>query len=154
MNHHSAGLSLFFRIHHRLCSLPLACVVETMRPLPLEPLGGAPAFVSGLALVRGEPVPVVDAARLLGVQGSQPGRWVTLTVGERRVALAVDTVLGVAAMDEAAQQALPPLLAEAGADVVAAIGTRDAQLLLLLDSTRVVPQALWAQLSATKGTAA
>lgn len=147
---HGAGMSLFCRVQARLCALPLECVLETMRPLPLEPLPGASPFVSGLAVIRGGPVPVVDAARLFGARDSNPGRWVTLAVGGRWVALAVDAVLGVAALPGESLQALPPLLKEAGPDVVEAIGIQDAELLLLLASSRLVPNELWARLD-TRG---
>jgi len=151
-DHHSAGLSLFCRIQARLCALPLECVVETMRPLPVETLSGAPTFISGLAVIRSEPVPVVDAARLFGAHDSHPGRWVTLVVGGRWVALAVDAVLGIAAIPAESLEALPPLLREAGADVVEAIGVLDAELLLLLGSTRLLPEELWTRLDAKGAT--
>src|SRR5688572_15607941 len=59
---------LICRVSTRVCALPLDAVVETMRPLVVEPVAGAPGFVSGLSIVRGEPIPVVDAARLLGTE--------------------------------------------------------------------------------------
>ncbi|MFL5302954.1 MAG: chemotaxis protein CheW, partial [Anaeromyxobacteraceae bacterium] len=51
---------LLVRAGSRLCALPLACVVETLRPLHTSPLAGTPACVSGVAVVRGAPTPVVD----------------------------------------------------------------------------------------------
>ena len=60
------GLCLIFRVLDRLCALSLGHVVETMRPLPIEPLAAAPHFVLGLATIRGSQVPVVDAGRLIG----------------------------------------------------------------------------------------
>jgi purine-binding chemotaxis protein CheW len=62
--------TLLCRVRERLCALPLAHVVETMRPLPIEPLGGMPGFVQGIAIIRGAPVPVVDAGALLGSAGA------------------------------------------------------------------------------------
>jgi len=78
------------------CALPLSHVVETMRPLPIEPLANAPAFVRGLSIIRGAPVPVVDLGALLNTPSSRPPpRFVTVRAGERRVALAVDGILGL-----------------------------------------------------------
>src|ERR1700733_14675484 len=97
-------MSLLFRVRARLCALPLAHVVETMRPLPVEAMAGAPRCVRGLAIIRGAPIPVVDVAELLGegsVQTdtgtrSQPAaRFVAVKVADRGIALAVDGVLGV-----------------------------------------------------------
>jgi purine-binding chemotaxis protein CheW len=132
--------------------MPLAHVVETMRPLPVEAVTGAPHFVRGLAVIRGVPVPVVDAAQLLGTQTNQADRFVTMTVGSRCVALAVDSVLGVRAIPADSLQAMPPLLQEAGADVVAAIGLLDAELLLVLNGGRLLSEDVWAGLD-TSGAA-
>src|SRR4051812_28054387 len=92
---------LVCRVGSRLCGLPLAQVVETMRPLPIEPLAHLPSFVDGLSLIRGRPVPVLDARRLMGVDG-EPGvrtRFVTLELAEGSAVLAVDAVLGVRSVD-------------------------------------------------------
>jgi purine-binding chemotaxis protein CheW len=78
------------------CAIPLEHVVETMRPLPVLPLAGAPQLVLGLAVVRGRPLPVVDAAALFG--GSAPaaaGRFVSLRAPGRQLVLAVGAVDGV-----------------------------------------------------------
>jgi purine-binding chemotaxis protein CheW len=135
-------VALVVRAGTRLCALPLAAVVETLRPLAVEPVAGAPAFVAGLALLRGVPSPVVDLARLLGDEDAGPAaRWVTVRAGERRVALAVTAVEGVRALDGAALGATPPLLADARADAVAAVGRLDRELFLVLDAARVVAAA-------------
>lgn len=138
--------TLVCRVGARTCALPLAAVIETMRPLPVEPVRGSPAFVRGISIIRGAPVPVVDAAGLIGGAAVAPARLVTLRVGERTVALAVDAVLGVQTLDTASLAALPPLLGEAAREVVAAIGMLDAGLLVVLDATRLVPDEVFASL--------
>jgi purine-binding chemotaxis protein CheW len=143
VNDRRDDLLLICRVQTRLCALPLEHVVETMRPLPTATVAGSPHFVRGLAVIRGDPVPVIDAARLLGAQDAQAERFVTITAGGRRVALAVDSVLGVRAVPADSLQQLPPLLHEAGADVVASIGLLDAELLLVLHSTRLLPDDVW-----------
>lgn len=137
------SLMLLCRVQTRRCAIPLEHAVETMRPLPVEPVADAPHFIRGLAVIRGAPIPVVDAARLLGAPETRPARFVTLVTGERQVALAVDDVLGIRPISASSLQELPPLLQEAAADAVAAIGTLDADLLLVLRSARLVPEALW-----------
>src|SRR6202041_1193103 len=88
------GGSLLFRARGHLCALPLAHVVETMRPLPVEPMAGAPPYVPGLGISRGRPAPAVDVARLLGeddarreaVAPLQPSaRFVTLKIAGRAI---------------------------------------------------------------------
>ena len=139
-----ADLLLICRVRTRLCALPLAQVVETMRPLPVEVIAGAPHFVRGLAVIRGTPVPVIDTGRLLGAPDAPADRFVTIAIGGRQVALAVGSVLGVRAVPADSLHELPPLLHEAGADVVAAIGLLDAELLVVLHSTRLLPDDAWA----------
>ena len=86
-------LSLLCRVGDLLCALPLEHVEETMRPMPVEAIAGLPSFVRGLAVVRGAPIPVVDAASLLSGDTSdatRATRFVTVKTGSRRIALMVD----------------------------------------------------------------
>jgi purine-binding chemotaxis protein CheW len=148
------SLVLLARVGLRLYALPLAGVVECFRPLPVEAVTGAPPFLLGLSVVRGEPVPVVDLGSLLGSgDGGQPSRYVLLRIGERRVALAVGDVVGVRELDADMLRDLPPLLQRAGAEAVTKIGVRDDQLLLLLQLARVVPDELWQALASSGGLA-
>jgi purine-binding chemotaxis protein CheW len=123
-----------------LCSLPLASVVETFRPLPVEAMAGAPAFVLGLAIVRGVPMPVVDLARLVNGERGHPHRFLVVKTDERHVALAVDSVVGIRAVVESRMQSLPPLLRDADTALVRAIGTLDSALFMVLQASRIVPQ--------------
>src|SRR5438105_299934 len=78
----------------QLCALPVRHVVETMRMLPLEQLAGAPSYVRGLSVIRGSPVPVVDAAALLFDQRGAPcERLVVLRTRTRTIALGTKAVL-------------------------------------------------------------
>lgn len=111
-----------------------------MRPLPLEHVEGAPHFVLGLAVIRGEPLPVVDVAALLSGQRSpKVSRFVAVRVGDRQVALAVAEVLGTRTIERQLLGEIPPLLSHA-APGVEALGTLDGALLATLDSTRVLDE--------------
>lgn len=146
-------VNLLCRVGTRYCALPLACVLETMRPLPVEPLAGMPSFVRGVSVIRGALVPVVDASALLGsADGALRGRFVTIRSGARRVALAVDEVLGIHEFPRAALQELPPLVREASAEVVSALGTLDRELLLVLHAAHLVPEDVWQVLNEGKST--
>jgi len=148
-----SNLSLLCRVHHIVCAVPLAHVIETLRPLPIEPLAGAPGYVCGLSMIRGAPVPVVDTGLLLGTEQARPTRLVTLRAGSRTVAIAVDSVIGVRALRDDDTAPLPPLLRAAGHDAVASLGSRDRELLLVLESARLVPDELFARF-ASEGSAA
>jgi purine-binding chemotaxis protein CheW len=145
-----AGTCLVFKVESVACALPVAAVVETMRPLPLQRVESAPPIVAGLALIRGRATPVIDTARLLGTTAAtDTGRFVTVAVGDRQVALAVTSVVGLRAVAGAELRALPPLLAAAEAGAVSAIGALDRELLLLLRDVRLVPDSVFAATPAT-----
>lgn len=141
--------ALVIRCGARLCAIAIHHVRETMRPLPVDSVAGAPDFVLGLAVIRGAPVPVVDLAAVLGGGEAAQAhrRFVTLRLEERSVALAVEEVVGVERIDTSRLGELPPLLGIAGADRIEALGTVDAQLLLVLRAAQLLPPDVWAALS-------
>lgn len=101
-------------------------------------------FVCGLSVIRGAPVPVVDLGAVIGKVGTGPiSRWITLRLGERRVALAVEGVLGIRKLEESAIRALPPLLRDANRGLIEAVGTLDSELLMLLEAGRLLPEEVW-----------
>jgi purine-binding chemotaxis protein CheW len=132
-----------------VCSLPLGSVIETMRALPIEPVAGMPSFVRGLAIIRGAPVPVVSLAAAIGA-GEIGGatRFVILRLDDRRVALAVDAVVGVRDLDSASLEQMPPLLQGASTDAIEAIGTLDAHLLVVMRASRMLSAEVWRTIEA------
>ncbi len=131
-----------------LCALPIGHVVETMRPLPIEPIAAVGAelpFVAGVSVVRGAPIPVVDVARLLDQRAGAQTRFVIVRTSgsDARIALWVDAVIDVRSFERVAIADLPPLLQGANRDVVSAIGTLDRALLVVLNAGRVVPPEAW-----------
>lgn len=144
------SLALIVTVGTRTCAIPARYVEETMRPLAIEPMSGTPAFVPGVSVIRGVPTPVVDLRSLLeNADNPAPcGRWVTIKDGERRLALAVDSVVGLRELDQTELRELPSLLRAVDADFVEAIGTCDARLLVVLRASRIVPEDLWATLAA------
>jgi purine-binding chemotaxis protein CheW len=141
INKRSASLDSFLicQTALRFCGFPLEHVVETMRILPVEPFPEMPSFVSGLSIIRGAAVPVINLAMLLGVATSlQTTRYVTVHLNQRLVAFAVESVIGVRSLDADSIKDLPPLLNNAEAGIVAAISTLDAELLLVLNGSRFI----------------
>jgi purine-binding chemotaxis protein CheW len=134
---------LIVEVRTGACALPLMHVIETTRPLPIEPIACGLSFVRGVSIIRGAPTPVVDLGALLGTSDGAPGRFVTLRLGDRQVALSVNAVLAVRELDTLTIQKLPQLLDGASKDVIEAIGTLDEQMLIVLQAGWQLPDALW-----------
>jgi len=139
--------ALICRVGQVRLALPLTHVVEAMRALPVEALARAPGFVRGVALIRDEPVPVVDTAALLGASHEgAPRRLVLLRCGSRRVALTMDEVLGVRPLDALRRHEVPSLLSDSIGDRVSAIGSLDGQLLLALQDSLRLTDDVWTEI--------
>ena len=136
----------------RACAFPLHHVAETLRPLPIKPVAGTPGFVCGVSIIRGTPTPVVDLKALLENCENSPsyGRFVTLNLDSRRVAIGVDSVVGLRHLDSAQLGELPPLLGDVSVGLIESFGTCDAQLLLVLRAARIVPDEVWTTLAAAE----
>jgi purine-binding chemotaxis protein CheW len=142
------SLDLLVRSRTRICALPLSHVSETLRCLPVQPVPNAPAFVLGVSILRGEPVPVVDLGLLLDLpEAPDLRRLVSLRVGGRRVAIAVEEVLKVVPEATMERHALPPLLRGVAEGSVRSIGVLDHQFLTVLEAARLVPADVWSRLA-------
>lgn len=119
------GLTLVFGVGDLLCALPLEDVVETLRPLPVQPLAGTAGTLLGMSVIRGRAVPVVDTARLLGVAGGAPARFISTRTGRGPLAYAAGPVVGVRPFVADGQEPRATRL-------VAAVGVLDSRPLLLL----------------------
>ena len=124
-----------------MCALPVALVVETMRPLPVSPIAGAPPAVLGVSMIRGVPTVVVAIARLLSEVVPPPGRFITIRLGgERTIALAVDAVIGIRTLCDSELHPLPPLLGDTAA--IGNLAALDAELVYALRTGQLVPDEL------------
>ena len=152
MDQPRANPALLVRVPGALCAFPLAEVIETMRPLPIEPLAIQSEFIQGVACIRGAAVPVVQLTALFHGDGrcELPTRFVTLRVGQRCVALAVQSVVGIVDLSDQVFGNLPPLLKTVRTELIQNLGTLDAEFLVMLDTARLVPDSVWDALPQTK----
>lgn len=146
-----AVTALVVRAHARACAIPIGYVVETMRRWPVAPLEGMPRFVLGVSVIRGAPTPVLDLGTLLDGGGeteasATSARFVTVTTGPRRFALAVDAVAGVRELNSGKLEALPRFMEGAARGAIEAVIAEDAELVVLLAAMRLVPDELSAAL--------
>ena len=146
------SMVLVVMVGARACAFPLDCVAETMRPLSIKPVAGTPGFVRGVSVIRGVPTPVVDLKALLenSENSSSYGRFVTLKLDARQVVIGVDSVVGIKSLDSVQLGELPPLLRDVTAELIESFGTRDAQLLLVLRASHIVPDEVWTTLAAAE----
>jgi purine-binding chemotaxis protein CheW len=142
--------ALLFRAAGRAYALPVAHVIETMRALPLEKIAGAVEPILGMSIIRGAPTPVIDGGVAFAHSPSTAARLVTLRVGDRTVAIAVDEVIGVRALNHEAMQFTPRVLHGAAGGALDRVGTLDGELLLVLEATRIVSTELLETLDAAR----
>lgn len=89
-----ADRTLAFGVGERLLGLPAAMVREIVPPPRMSRVPHAPAALLGLANVRGNAVPILSVARLLGEADAEIGRVIVADI-DGPVGLAVSTVLRV-----------------------------------------------------------
>lgn len=137
---------LLFRVGHLTCAAPAEVVREILPQLPTTRIPGAPPVVAGLVNVRGTLVTVVEGWRALAQpepSGAPGGTTVLLEVGRGRKVLgfAVDEVVDFLAVDGGA---LEPRDALPGVDatLVRAVGRRDGQLFVVLDTDALLTPVL------------
>ncbi len=107
--------------------------------MPVRKLPETPAVVLGVAMIRGAPVPILDVAALFG-QAGRAERLILLRLGSRRVGLPAEAVLGIRPIEATELAELPALLANAPGELLTAIGTLDGELLMALETARIVPE--------------
>jgi purine-binding chemotaxis protein CheW len=111
-------------------AIPIEQVLEVAELGQVRPVPGARPEVLGLWSLRGQVLPVVDLARLLGVRRAAPPACVLVAEGRGfRVAFAVDEVGGICELGEPAQGA--------GSDLLAGTTLCDGALIGVLNVPRV-----------------
>ncbi|MFL6197120.1 MAG: chemotaxis protein CheW [Thermoanaerobaculia bacterium] len=99
----STGSHLLVQAGEYVCALPLVSVRRVLRSLPVHPLPGSAPELEGLAEFGGEPLPVLNLARLVNAApGANPAYPVTVVVwtgppdARELMGLAADAALEVA----------------------------------------------------------
>jgi purine-binding chemotaxis protein CheW len=83
--------------------LPAASIVELLEDAVITKLPLAPPFLTGVAILRRQPVLVFSLARLLGSEpAAAPGGHVVVAIGKSRFVLAVDAIGGLQRVDQSA----------------------------------------------------
>ena len=139
------GRYLLFRVAGALHACDVGHVREIVRQGPVTRFPGAPPFVRGLMNLRGEVLTVVDLGLRLAPEGEplDGGRLIVIQVDDRRLAVAVDEVLEVREItEETAGGAAPPASRGGPRNVARPLGHLDGQIVLLVDLSALVSEAL------------
>lgn len=122
------------------CAIPTAYVDVTTPALSVERITTeGPAAVSGVTMVRGLAVAVVDARRLLGQPDDvEPRRFVVVRQGVGGAALAVDSAERVIRVPRSELQAMSPLLGVGVSELVQSLTRVEQRLVALLSAVRIV----------------
>jgi purine-binding chemotaxis protein CheW len=119
------------RIGGESYALPVEHVLEVGELGEVAPVPGAPDSVLGVRNLRGQVLPVVDLAHILGVAGEgAPQRLVVAEDGLRRAGLAIDDVTDVANLPVPAEEIDSPFLRGAALVDDALVGVIDVPRLL------------------------
>jgi purine-binding chemotaxis protein CheW len=140
---------LMVRVRAWISALPSKFVIEVMRRLPIQPVVGAPSFILGMSIVRGEVTPVISLGLLLGsTERTLPERFVLVQAGQRRAVIGVDEVMGVDVIDEKRLDDAPGLLSEVLPRDVTRIGVLDSTVLVMLEGGKLLSDDTWRALAA------
>jgi purine-binding chemotaxis protein CheW len=103
---------LTFRVHASVFALELSAAERVLRMVAVTPLPGAPEVVLGVINVHGDVVPAVDARVRFGWprRFDPAGAVVLVRTPRRRLALIVDELLGVTAVDLSTERPLADLV--------------------------------------------
>jgi purine-binding chemotaxis protein CheW len=135
---------LLFDIGGVSYGLPIAAVDE-VAPCPdrLARPPHVPDFILGVLSLRGRTVTVIDMARRLGAapSPSRGRRVIVVSADGRQAGLAVDTVSGVRAVDEAALRPAPDVIPGTHAAFDRVALQQEGRMMLLVSAAFVVAQA-------------
>lgn len=144
------SLVLSLRSSTTICAIPIKDISEVMRPLPLNVIPDSPIFLLGISVIRGHSIPIVDFGTLVGLNKSKPPeKYVVLKVESRKVALAVENVMGIKKLSRGFMDQLPPLFQNVHPDIITQIGILDEEFLIVIRASKLIPIEVWDKISQT-----
>lgn len=136
-------LCVVFRVGSSEYALPAETVRQMESFQGATAVPGAPPFIVGVVQVRGRIVPVIDLRLRFGApvgEATLENRIVVGELGERAVALLVDSAREVLAIPRTALKPPPPLLDSQARGFVQAIAQVGQRLIMLVDFGRVIEE--------------
>jgi purine-binding chemotaxis protein CheW len=125
-----SGIHVRVRVAREEYALPVERVLEVAEFGDLTPVPGSPPEIIGVCNLRGQVIPVMALASMLGLAGQEPERIVVAELGDRRAGLAVDSVVDVGELPDASEQTSSPYLTGAVLIDGVLVGILDADAIL------------------------
>jgi purine-binding chemotaxis protein CheW len=116
--------ALLIRVGGESYALPLYALTAVYQEHPVVPVPCVPPFIAGIANIRGQILPVLDLATLLGVPNEAEKRaLVVASNAEISIGLCAEVVGEVTALPAHTLQPVPTVLNRAYVESIAADGT-------------------------------
>jgi purine-binding chemotaxis protein CheW len=125
-----SGVHVRVRVAAEHYALPVEQVLEVADLGEIAPVPGSPPEILGVRNLRGQVIPVIALATLLGLGGDRPSRVVVAESGELHAGLVVDEVVDVGE--------LPPVSEQIESDYLLGALLVDGQLVGVLDLDSVL----------------
>lgn len=100
-----SGVHVRVRVAGEHYALPVEQVLEVAELGEIATVPGSPAEILGVRNLRGQVLPVIALAAVLGLAGGDPTRVVVVESGELRAGLHVDEVLDVEELPPSSERA-------------------------------------------------
>ncbi|HEY0392173.1 MAG TPA: chemotaxis protein CheW [Solirubrobacterales bacterium] len=99
-----SGVHVRVRVAAEHYALPVEQVLEVADLGEITPVPGSPTQIAGVRNLRGQVIPLIALASVLGLAGEEPSRIVVAESAELRAGLLVDEVLDVVELPPASEQ--------------------------------------------------
>lgn len=134
-----SGVHVRVRVGQEHYALPVDRVLEVAELGDPTPLPGSPPEIAGVHNLRGQVIPVLALATILGLPGADPDRIVVVELDDRRAGLAVDAVVDVGVLPEPSEKVDSPYLSAAALVDGSLVGVLDADAILTSVSSPGAP---------------
>jgi purine-binding chemotaxis protein CheW len=125
-----SGVHVRVRVGQEQYALPVDRVLEVAELGDLTPVPGSPPEVVGIRNLRGQVIPVLALAMLLGLPTADPDRIVVAELGDLRAGLAVDAVVDVGELPDPSERVDSPYMTAAALVDGILVGILDADAIL------------------------
>jgi purine-binding chemotaxis protein CheW len=125
-----SGVHVRLRVGQEQYALPVDRVLEVAELGDLTPVPGSPSEILGVRNLRGQVIPVLSLATVLGLSAEDPLRIVVVELGDRRAGLAVDAIVDVGDLPDPSEQVDSPYMVAAALVDGALVGFLDTDAIL------------------------